>query len=67
MLVLTRTVGEELIIAGNIRVRVAEVKGGRIKLAVEAPREITVRRQELPVTTSSPQPASSSLQPASMS
>lgn len=48
MLVLTRAVGEELVIAGNIRVRVAEVKGGRIRLAVEAPREVTIRRQELP-------------------
>ena len=48
MLVLTRTVGEEIVIAGNIRVRVSEVKGGRIKLAIEAPREVTVRRQEVP-------------------
>ncbi len=47
MLVLTRTVGEEIVIAGNIRVRVSEVKGGRIKLAIVAPREISVRRQEL--------------------
>lgn len=48
MLVLTRTVGEEIVIAGNIRVRVSEVKGGRIKLAIEAPREVSVRRQEVP-------------------
>ena len=48
MLVLTRTVGEELVIAGNIRVRVSEIKGGRIKLAIEAPREVSVRRQEIP-------------------
>ncbi|MGC1272350.1 MAG: carbon storage regulator [Planctomycetaceae bacterium] len=51
MLVLTRAVGEELVIAGNIRVRVAEVKGGRIRLAVEAPREVTIRRQELPASS----------------
>jgi carbon storage regulator len=50
MLVLTRTVGEEIVIAGNIRVRVSEVKGGRIKLAIEAPREVAVRRQEVPAT-----------------
>lgn len=47
MLVLTRTVGEELVIDGNIRVRVAEIKGGRIKLAIDAPREVGVRRQEV--------------------
>ena len=51
MLVLTRTVGEEIVIAGNIRVRVSEVKGGRIKLAIEAPREVAVRRHEVPATT----------------
>ncbi|MDQ3329782.1 MAG: carbon storage regulator [Planctomycetota bacterium] len=49
MLVLTRTVGEELIIDGNIRVRVAEIKGGRIKLAIEAPRQVGVRRSEVTV------------------
>ena len=51
MLVLTRTVGEEIVIAGNIRVRVSEVKGGRIKLAIVAPREVSVRRQELSAAT----------------
>lgn len=51
MLVLTRTVGEELIIGDNIRVRVSEIKGGRIKLAVEAPRTVKVRRQEVPAET----------------
>lgn len=47
MLVLTRSLGEELVIDGNIRVRVAEIKGGRIRLAVEAPREVSIRRSEL--------------------
>lgn len=47
MLVLTRTVGEELVIDGRIRIRVADIKGGRIKLAIEAPREVGVRRQEV--------------------
>jgi len=47
MLVLTRTIGEELVIDGRIRVRVADIKGGRIKLAIEAPREVGVRRQEV--------------------
>jgi carbon storage regulator len=50
MLVLTRTLGEEIVIAGDIRVRVSEIKGGRIKLAIEAPRDVAVRRQEVPVT-----------------
>lgn len=55
MLVLTRTVGEELIIADNIRVRVSEIKGGRIKIAIEAPREVSIRRQEVPAGSHSTQ------------
>lgn len=47
MLVLTRMVGEELVIDERIRVRVADIKGGRIKLAIEAPRDVGVRRQEV--------------------
>lgn len=46
MLVLTRTVGEELVIGDDIRVRVSEIKGGRIKLAIDAPRHISIKRQE---------------------
>ena len=46
MLVLTRTVGEELVIGDNIRVRVSEIKGGRIKLAIDAPKHIPIKRQE---------------------
>lgn len=47
MLVLTRTVGEELVIGDNIRVRVSEIRGGRIKLAIDAPKHISIKRQEM--------------------
>jgi carbon storage regulator len=47
MLVLTRKVKEAIVIAGTIRVVVAEVKGGNVRLAVEAPRNITVDREEI--------------------
>lgn len=46
MLVLTRTVGEELVIGDDIRVRVSQIKGGRIKLAIDAPRNISIKREE---------------------
>lgn len=46
MLVLTRTVGEELVIGDDIRVRVSDIKGGRIKLAIDAPKHIPIKRQE---------------------
>jgi carbon storage regulator len=47
MLVLTRKVGENVIIAGNIRVTIVQVKGDRVRVGVEAPPEVTVDRQEV--------------------
>ena len=47
MLLLTRKVGESLIINGNITVTVTGVKGGVVKLGINAPREISVHREEI--------------------
>jgi carbon storage regulator CsrA len=47
MLVLSRKPNEEIVINGNIRIRVLGVHGGRIRLGIEAPLEIPVRRSEL--------------------
>jgi carbon storage regulator CsrA len=47
MLVLTRKVGQELVIEDDIVVKVTRVKGNIVKLGVSAPREVRVRRGEL--------------------
>ena len=47
MLVLTRKVQEAIVIAGKVRVVVAEVQGERVRLAVEAPPDVTVDREEI--------------------
>ena len=47
MLVLARKVGEAIAIGDGITVRVLEVKGGQVKLGVEAPHDITVHREEI--------------------
>ena len=47
MLVLSRRVGEGLCVGDDIVISVLQVKGDRITLGVEAPREVTVLRQEL--------------------
>ncbi len=47
MLVLTRKIGEEIIIGGQIRVKVADIRGSRVRLAIEAPREMSVQRLEI--------------------
>jgi carbon storage regulator len=49
MLILTRRPQEVLRVGDNIKVHVLEVKGGQIRLGVEAPREIPVRREEIRV------------------
>ena len=47
MLILSRKVGEAIIIAGNIKIRVLENKGGLVKLGVEAPDQVIVHREEI--------------------
>lgn len=47
MLVLSRKLGEEVVIAGNIRVKVVGIQGNRVKLGVVAPQDVTVHREEI--------------------
>jgi carbon storage regulator len=47
MLVLSRRIGEEILIANDIRVTIVEVKGGRVRLGITAPLSVRVERQEL--------------------
>lgn len=47
MLVLSRKVGESIQIAGDIKVTVTEVRGGRVRLSIEAPSSIRVMRKEV--------------------
>jgi carbon storage regulator len=47
MLVITRRIGEEILIAGSIRVRVVTVRGKQVRLGVSAPSSVRVVREEL--------------------
>ena len=47
MLVLSRRVGEEIIIDGNIHVTVVAIKGDRIRLGITAPPSVPVDRKEV--------------------
>jgi carbon storage regulator CsrA len=47
MLMLSRRVGEEIVIDKQIRVVVAAIKGGRVQLGICAPTTVHIRRHEL--------------------
>ena len=47
MLVLHRKKGESLIINDNIRITILDISGEKVKIAVEAPKEIPILRSEL--------------------
>ncbi|MBN2689247.1 MAG: carbon storage regulator CsrA [Gammaproteobacteria bacterium] len=47
MLVLTRKIGESITIGDNIRIKVLDLNGAQVRLGAEAPREISVHRDEI--------------------
>jgi carbon storage regulator len=47
MLVLTRKVGEEIVIGGDIRVVVVAVQGAKVRIGITAPKDVVVDRQEI--------------------
>jgi carbon storage regulator len=47
MLILTRKTGETITIGDNIQIQVLSVKGGQVRIGVDAPREILVNREEV--------------------
>jgi carbon storage regulator len=47
MLILTREVGQSIIIGDEIKLTVLRVDGGQVRLGTEAPRSVSVHREEL--------------------
>ncbi len=47
MLILTRRVGESLIIGDDVKVTVLGVKGNQVRVGVSAPKEVSVHREEI--------------------
>ena len=47
MLILTRKVGENLLIGDDISITVLSVRGNQVKIGVDAPNDISVHREEI--------------------
>ena len=47
MLALSRKLGESIIIGKDIKVSILEIKGDQIKIGIEAPKNVTIYREEI--------------------
>jgi carbon storage regulator len=47
MLVLTRKVGEQIVVSGDIRITIVAIRGDRVRLGITAPSETVVDRREI--------------------
>ena len=47
MLVLSRKKDETIVINGSIKVTIVEIRGDKVRLGIEAPRDVVVHREEV--------------------
>ncbi|MGK0500181.1 MAG: carbon storage regulator [Oceanicoccus sp.] len=47
MLILTRRIGETIVIGDEVKLTVLEVKGNQVRIGIQAPRDVEVHREEI--------------------
>jgi carbon storage regulator len=57
MLVLTRSEGQSILIGDGVKVTVVSTKGGQVRFGIEAPRDMTILREEVSKRNAQKDPA----------
>jgi carbon storage regulator len=47
MLILTRNTDESIVIEQDIRITIIDIKGGQVRLGIDAPKQVAVHREEI--------------------
>ncbi len=47
MLVLSRKIGETIVIGDDIKITIIDMKGGKVRIGIQAPPNVTINRQEI--------------------
>lgn len=64
MLILSRKPGETLVINNEIEVKIIEISGDKVKIGIEAPKNVKILRQELSQTMDSNKASTSKMSPS---
>ena len=47
MLCLSRKITESIVIGGNVTITIIEIRGDKVRIGIDAPRDVTVHREEV--------------------